>query len=155
MNLVMLAYSYYLEPSTTNTRGDRRVTMATISFALAAIVGWPFAALLALPFVVEELFVKSGDEVVGEEVVFNWRIERVARLIKAVVCAAALAVSVACPAFDSMLTLYRFPSLHSTRGHTANRRFPRSTLSCTTCFPVKDPNYTARNPPRSTSPIYF
>lgn len=93
MNLTMLAYSYYLEPSTTNTRGDRRVTMATISFALAAILGWPFAALLALPFVVEELFVKSGDEVVGDEIVFNWRVERVARLIKAVVCAAALAVS--------------------------------------------------------------
>lgn len=67
--------------------------MATISFALAAILGWPFAALLALPFVVEELFVKSGDEVVGDEIVFNWRVERVARLIKAVVCAAALAVS--------------------------------------------------------------
>ncbi|KAI5452293.1 mannosyltransferase [Naganishia albida] len=99
MNLTMLAYSYYLEPSTTNIRGDRRVTMATISFAIGAILGWPFAALLALPFVVEEMLVKSGDEVVGEEIVFNWRVERIARLIKAVVCAAALAIPVI--AFDS------------------------------------------------------
>lgn len=93
MNLTMLAYAYYLDPSTTDARGDRRVTMATLGFAIAAIVGWPFAALLALPFVVEELFVKSGDEVVGDGVVFEWRIERIARLIKAVVCAAAVAVS--------------------------------------------------------------
>lgn len=93
MNLTMLAYSYYLDPSTTNARGDRRVTMATTSFAIAAIIGWPFAALLALPFVVEEVFVKSGDEVVGEENVFNWRIERIARLIKAVFCATLVAVS--------------------------------------------------------------
>jgi hypothetical protein len=105
MNLTMLAYSYYLEPSTTNTRGDRRVTMATTSFAIGAILGWPFAALLALPFVVEELFVKSGDEVVGEEIVFNWRVERVARLIKAVVCAAALAVSMGLPSTERFLRL--------------------------------------------------
>jgi alpha-1,2-mannosyltransferase len=104
MNLTMLAYSYYLDPSTTNPRGDRRVTMATISFAIAAILGWPFAALLALPFVVEEMFVKSGDEVVGEENVFNWRIERIARLIKAVFCAAALAVSPASACSGRLLT---------------------------------------------------
>lgn len=106
MNLTMLAYSYYLEPSTTNIRGDRRVTMATISFAIGAILGWPFAALLALPFVVEELLVKSGDEVVGEEIVFNWRVERIARLIKAVVCAAALAVRIGPASFNQCLRLF-------------------------------------------------
>jgi len=35
--------------------------MATLLFATGAIVGWPFALALSLPFVVEELFVLGGD----------------------------------------------------------------------------------------------
>lgn len=93
MYMTMLGYAYYLRPSTNDRIGDRRVMMGTISFAVGAILGWPFAALLALPFVFEELFVKSGDEAVGEEAVFDWRIDRIGRLIKSVVFAAALAVS--------------------------------------------------------------
>ncbi|KAJ9110467.1 hypothetical protein QFC19_001593 [Naganishia cerealis] len=99
MYLTMLGYAYYLKPSTVDRVGDRRVMMATISFAIGAILGWPFAALLGLPFVFEELFIKSGDEVVGEEAVFDWRVDRIGRLIKSVVFAAAIAIPVF--AFDS------------------------------------------------------
>ncbi|KAJ9119669.1 hypothetical protein QFC22_003379 [Naganishia vaughanmartiniae] len=99
MYMTMLGYAYYLRPSTNDRIGDRRVMMGTICFALGAILGWPFAALLGLPFVFEELFVKSGDEAVGEEAVFDWRVDRVGRLIKSVVFAAALAIPVF--AFDS------------------------------------------------------
>ncbi|KAJ9127613.1 hypothetical protein QFC24_001023 [Naganishia onofrii] len=111
MYMTMLGYAYYLRPSTNDRIGDRRVMMGTISFALGAILGWPFAALLGLPFVFEELFVKSGDEAVGEEAVFDWRVDRIGRLIKSVVFAAALAIPVF--AFDSWAYGKRtFPTLN-------------------------------------------
>ncbi|KAK0536430.1 mannosyltransferase [Tilletia horrida] len=40
-----------------------RTLIATTSFALGAILGWPFAIVLSLPFVAEELFLPSGNQV--------------------------------------------------------------------------------------------
>jgi alpha-1,2-mannosyltransferase len=64
-----LSYSFYpsrsgrkLFPSNTSLAYTpaHRTVIATFSFALGALVGWPFALVLSLPFVFEELFVSSG-----------------------------------------------------------------------------------------------
>lgn len=44
----------------------RRTLFATLSFAAGAVVGWPFALAVAIPFVFEELFLVSGDRVTPE-----------------------------------------------------------------------------------------
>ncbi|KAL0581041.1 mannosyltransferase [Marasmius crinis-equi] len=61
MYTTTLASAYAIVPST--ARDTRRTLFATLLFATGAIVGWPFALALAIPFVVEELFVLSGDQV--------------------------------------------------------------------------------------------
>jgi hypothetical protein len=150
MYMTMLGYAYYLRPSTNDRIGDRRVMMGTISFALGAILGWPFAALLGLPFVFEELFVKSGDEAVGEEAVFDWRVDRIGRLIKSVVFAAALAVS-GCPfhclrkpigVTDKNMPYTRYPYSPLIHGHTANARSQPLISSSITSSPGKARNCT-------------
>ncbi|TFK56717.1 glycosyltransferase family 22 protein [Heliocybe sulcata] len=57
----MLAFSYAMEPA--STKSSQRTLRATLCFAAGSIIGWPFALALSLPFVVEELFVFSGDRV--------------------------------------------------------------------------------------------
>jgi alpha-1,2-mannosyltransferase len=61
MYFTMLALSSATKPA---SKPDALRTYATVSyFAVGAIVGWPFALLLAVPFVLEELFVAGGDRV--------------------------------------------------------------------------------------------
>ncbi|KAI5477022.1 alpha-1,2-mannosyltransferase, glycosyltransferase family 22 protein [Pseudohyphozyma bogoriensis] len=43
--------------------GLKRITIATVAFATAAIVGWPFAALLGVPLVFEQLFLRGTEKV--------------------------------------------------------------------------------------------
>jgi alpha-1,2-mannosyltransferase len=64
MYATMLASAYAMEPAT--VRNKRRTLVATVSFATGAIVGWPFALALSIPFVIEELFVLGGDKVLPE-----------------------------------------------------------------------------------------
>ncbi|CAD6899402.1 unnamed protein product [Tilletia controversa] len=40
-----------------------RTFLATATFALGALLGWPFAIVLSLPFVLEEVFLPSGNSV--------------------------------------------------------------------------------------------
>ncbi|KAK1233678.1 mannosyltransferase [Marasmius sp. AFHP31] len=61
MYTTTLASAYAIVPAT--SRDTRRTLLATLLFATGAIVGWPFALALAIPFVVEELFVLSGDQI--------------------------------------------------------------------------------------------
>ncbi|KAK7058438.1 mannosyltransferase [Paramarasmius palmivorus] len=61
MYTTTLAFTYAIVPA--STRNAYRTLIATILFATGAIVGWPFALALAIPFVFEELFVLSGDRV--------------------------------------------------------------------------------------------
>lgn len=52
MHFAMLGAGFAMEP----VGVDRlRTVKATTCFAVAAIVGWPFSILLALPFVLEDL----------------------------------------------------------------------------------------------------
>ncbi|KDN39012.1 glycosyltransferase family 22 protein [Tilletiaria anomala UBC 951] len=51
-----LAWSFAMKPSNGDPASrSLRCLKATVAFALGAIVGWPFAIVLALPFVFEEL----------------------------------------------------------------------------------------------------
>ena len=84
-----LAFAYALQPSTEDNK--RRTLFATLAFATGAIVGWPFAAAVAVPFVVEELFLNSGDKVT-DETRGTWTAERWFRMIEAGVVAALLLV---------------------------------------------------------------
>ena len=90
MYATTLAFAFALEPSTvTNTR---RTLYATMLFATGAIVGWPFALALSLPYVFEELFVLSGDKVDPASHT-NWMLARWRRFIMADLVSALIFVS--------------------------------------------------------------
>ncbi|OBZ68503.1 Alpha-1,2-mannosyltransferase ALG9 [Grifola frondosa] len=60
-----LAFAFVLEPS--STTNVRRTLLATLAFATGAIVGWPFALAVAIPFVFEELFMNGSDRVAADK----------------------------------------------------------------------------------------
>lgn len=85
----MLAFTYAIEPpSSTNIK---RTLYSTMAFATGALVGWPFAAAIAIPFAVEELFVHGTDAVTGSNGV-AWLARRWARFATCAAIAALLAV---------------------------------------------------------------
>ncbi|KAJ3844927.1 glycosyltransferase family 22 protein [Lentinula raphanica] len=71
------AFAYSIAPS--SSRQPMRTLYATLLYATGAIVGWPFALALAIPFVIEELFVYSGDKVSVDSHA-TWMINRWKRL---------------------------------------------------------------------------
>jgi alpha-1,2-mannosyltransferase len=77
-----LAYSYALRPASLDDQGTRCARLATFWFAVGSIVGWPFSAVLAVPFVVEQVVVRAGD-VVESEGWTAWWVKRVRRLVSA------------------------------------------------------------------------
>ncbi|EPQ60356.1 hypothetical protein GLOTRDRAFT_135064 [Gloeophyllum trabeum ATCC 11539] len=93
----MLAFSYAMEPA--STKSKQRTLYATLCFAAGAIVGWPFALALSLPFVVEELFVFSGDRVPAD-MYQTWLKRRWSNFASAVATSALLFVPVV--AIDSL-----------------------------------------------------
>lgn len=90
MYAATLAFAFALEPST--VKNTRRTLYATMLFATGAIVGWPFALALSLPFVFEELFVLSGDKVNPASRV-DWMLARWRHLILAGLVSALIFVS--------------------------------------------------------------
>ncbi|KAK7686746.1 hypothetical protein QCA50_010346 [Cerrena zonata] len=86
-----LAFSWSLEP--TNNSNFRRTLLSTLAFATGAIVGWPFALAVAIPFVLEELVLR-GTDVVPAEQHFSWLVARFGRLLTAGGVAALLFVPV-------------------------------------------------------------
>lgn len=97
MHTTMLAWSFYLEP--TSASSNRRVYLATVFFAFGAFFAWPFALLLSAPFVVEELFV-GGKDIVPASEVGSWRVKRITRFAGAAALASLVAVRPrASPAF--------------------------------------------------------
>ncbi|KAJ7459090.1 glycosyltransferase family 22 protein [Mycena galericulata] len=85
------AFSYALAPST--AQNNRRTLAATLLFATGAIVGWPFALALSIPFVFEELFVLSGDRV-APEIWTSWMLNRWKRQFTAGLAAALIFIPV-------------------------------------------------------------
>lgn len=72
MHFIMLAFSFAMEPVST----DRLPAIkAVICFSVAAIVGWPFSILLAIPFVAEQMLLN------GQQTSFN-PVQRFSRLVR-------------------------------------------------------------------------
>lgn len=106
----MLAASYWFHPATTTSTGTLRAFLATLSVAVGAIVGWPFAAVLGLPFVIEYALLPAGEIVLPAEVP-TWRHKRLSILIGAIVVCAAVAIPVV--GVDSFAYgRFAFPSLN-------------------------------------------
>lgn len=89
MYFVTLAFAFAVEPP--SVANPQRTLRATMLFATSAIVGWPFALALAIPFVFEELFMFSGD-IVSSQDRMKWQIGRWLRLGKAGLAAALIFV---------------------------------------------------------------
>ena len=86
---VMMSASYSLRPV---DGGLERIAGATFGIASASIVGWPFSALLGVPLVVEQLFVR-GKEKVEKGKTALWAANRARKFAYAVVIGATVAVS--------------------------------------------------------------
>lgn len=89
MITTMLAFSFVLQPPTFFTRN--RAYGATFFFGLGGLFGWPFCAILGVPFVIEELLVYGREVMVDEngKVVQMarspyWRLNRALRLAQAI-----------------------------------------------------------------------
>lgn len=89
MYFVTLAFAFSVEPS--SSKNSQRTLFVTIFFATAAIVGWPFALALSIPFVMEELFLYAGDIVPAAEK-SRWMVNRWLRFARSVAIAALIFV---------------------------------------------------------------
>lgn len=163
LHTTLLAYSFYLKPtSSTGPGSTRRVYLATFFFAFGAIFAWPFVLLLAVPFVLEELFVGGKDILSADpKERLAWRLGRVKRLVGAGLASSLIAVSPAGLAFHPTPTDLglsrvpaRSPSTWSTRTRTAGLRSLRSTSCCTICStpPAGLPRCMGLSRGRSTCP---
>lgn len=72
---------------------SHRLLVATLSFAAGAILGWPFGIVLAIPFVLEELFFRSDDIVAGGKYK-SWLLSRWTSAIGAALISKTLAIPV-------------------------------------------------------------
>ncbi len=89
MYMSTFAFAYSIVPSSSSN--TYRTLAATISFAAGAVIGWPFALALSLPFVFEELFVFGADRVNASSR-GNWMLARWKRLFGAGALAALIFV---------------------------------------------------------------
>ncbi|KDQ15681.1 glycosyltransferase family 22 protein [Botryobasidium botryosum FD-172 SS1] len=75
MYTTMLAFSYAFKPPAQSTTYRTRATV--LFFALGGILGWPFSLLIAVPFVLEEMFVYGLDKVEPQQwsgwIVARWK----------------------------------------------------------------------------------
>ena len=91
MYTTMLALSHAFIPPSNK---DSQRTLATVTyFTIGAVLGWPFALAIAIPFVVEELFVFGADQVVAKEK-WDWQLNRGIRLLLCGAIAAIIPVSI-------------------------------------------------------------
>lgn len=164
MYTTMLAYSYFLPLTTLTATGNRKTKLAIFLFCLGPLLGWPFVGLLALPFIVEQLALPSGDVVKAGEI-GEWLVGRVKRLVLAgVVCVVGISVSggtgcvpIYVNSYSKYTSCYRFPPSWSIPGRTVDSSSLTSTLFSTTSFHtlVETPTYMAPNLPISISKTSF
>jgi alpha-1,2-mannosyltransferase len=109
----MLAASFWFHPATTTDTGVGRAFFATVCVAIGAIVGWPFAAVLGVPFVIEYALLPAGEVVPPEgNQKLLWGQKRLSTLVGAIVVAAA-AVAIPTFAVDSWAYgRFTFPTLN-------------------------------------------
>jgi alpha-1,2-mannosyltransferase len=90
MYTTTLALSHaFIPPS--NQDGQRTLA-AIVYFTIGAVLGWPFALAIAIPFVFEELFVFGADQVPAKDR-FQWQLNRGKRLLLCGAVAALIPVS--------------------------------------------------------------
>jgi alpha-1,2-mannosyltransferase len=77
MYTTMLALSHAFVPP--SNQDGQRTLAAVMYFTLGAVLGWPFALAVAIPFVFEELFVFGADRVPANEKI-SWQLNRVIRI---------------------------------------------------------------------------
>lgn len=87
----MLAASYWFHPATSTNTGIKRAFLATLWVAIGAIVGWPFSAVLGLPFLVEYAVLPAG-EIVGTVEKLTWGQKRLTTLVGAIVVSASVVI---------------------------------------------------------------
>lgn len=153
-----VAFAFTLEP--TNNQNMRRTLFATLAFAVGAIVGWPFALAVAIPFVFEELFLFSGDTVSPSSRV-SWMLQRWGRLT---VCGLAAALLLVCLQASRLLMLAHTGYLgsrsrpghavlrqahHRAMEHHQVQRLPRST---TRSWPLRDRTFRVLHSQPSVEP---
>ena len=90
MYTTMLALSYAFTPP--SNEDSQRTFAAVVCFTLGAVLGWPFALAIAIPFVFEELFMFGTDTVPANEKI-DWQLERGIRLLLCGAVAALISVS--------------------------------------------------------------
>ncbi|KAJ1020269.1 hypothetical protein NDA18_005866 [Ustilago nuda] len=106
MHATTLAFSSYLyparlpssDPSVLSNPSQRpfraeRLLVATLSFAAGALLGWPFAIILAAPYLLEQLFFR-GDDIIANNKYSNWILARWSTAIGAAVLSAFLVLPV-------------------------------------------------------------
>ncbi|KAG9304165.1 hypothetical protein G9A89_019727 [Geosiphon pyriformis] len=81
MYTTMLAFSYALGP--VSSKNTKRPYRAIGFFAFGALYAWPFSAVVGLPLVFEEIFVRGTEtsKVLSKNI--NWRAQRVKRVLGA------------------------------------------------------------------------
>ena len=78
MYTTMLALSYAFTPP--SNQDSQRTLAAVVCFTLGAVLGWPFALAIAIPFVFEELFMFGTDKVPAKDK-YDWQLNRGIRLL--------------------------------------------------------------------------
>lgn len=151
MYFTMLALSYSMKPASRS--GYMRTLSAVTCFAISAIVGWPFALLLAAPFVSEELFVWGGDRVPANAHL-TWRLGRWKRLLLCGLIASFILVS--CLPHPRhvkyhVLTFYRFPLSSSIPWLTASSSLFLGISSNTTYLAKQDEALSSMEPNHGTT----
>ncbi|PIA14119.1 Alg9-like mannosyltransferase, partial [Coemansia reversa NRRL 1564] len=79
----MVASAFAMVPPAADLRIHlrRRMVPAVLAFVVATAVGWPYAALVALPFVAEELLIKAPGGISSSSGGGKWRMQRALALI--------------------------------------------------------------------------
>ena len=90
MYTTMFALSHAFVPP--SNKDSQRTLTAVVLFTVGAVLGWPFALALAIPFVFEELFVFGDDKVLAKDR-FDWQLNRGIRLLLCGAVAALIPVS--------------------------------------------------------------
>ncbi|KAK4689384.1 hypothetical protein P7C73_g729, partial [Tremellales sp. Uapishka_1] len=93
MYATLLACSYSFHPATSTPTGIKRAYRGTLAIAAGAIIGWPFAAALGVPFLFEQLFLTGGEVIVGEARK-AWQQGRWQRMGKAIGVGALIAIPI-------------------------------------------------------------
>jgi alpha-1,2-mannosyltransferase len=71
----------------------RRIVLSGLAFAAAVIVGWPFVIIMAVPVVLEQLFIRGTKEDVSAGQSAAWAANRAQNLAVALICGALILVS--------------------------------------------------------------